>query len=198
MIQFTALIGGIVSSLAMLPRRTFLRRKAPGRDVEFQMIAANIDLAFVTQACHFDFNVRRLERYLVMVREGRIRPIVLLTKTDLLDRDALDDMVARVRGAGIDVPLIAVSNLTGAGVDEIRELVLPGETCCLLGSSGVGRTTLINHLAGDEARRTGGVSHTGEGRHTTTRRQLIVLPARPAPVPFRPGHGLRWHPSSLT
>jgi ribosome biogenesis GTPase len=159
----------------LLRRRSFLRRKSPGRDVEFQMIAANIDVAFVTQACHFDFNVRRLERYLVMVREGRIQPVVLLTKTDLVDRQALEDMLASVRRAGIDVPLVPVSNLTGAGLDEVRRLVLPGRTCCLLGSSGVGKTTLINQLSGGAALETGSVSHTGEGRHTTTRRQLVVL-----------------------
>ncbi len=163
------------SHAKLLRRRSFLRRKSPGRDVEFQMIAANIDVAFVMQACHFDFNVRRLERYLVMVREGRIQPVVLLTKTDLVDRQVLEDMLASVRRAGIDVPLVPVSNVTGAGLDEVRRLVLPGRTCCLLGSSGVGKTTLINQLSGGAALETGSVSHTGEGRHTTTRRQLVVL-----------------------
>ena len=159
----------------LLPRRSFLRRKAPGRDVEFQMIAANIDVAFVAQACQFDFNVRRLERYLVMAREGRITPVVLLTKTDLVAPDALEEMVASVRRAGIDVPLVPVSSVTGAGIEEIRRLVQPGQTCCLVGSSGVGKTTLINLLAEGAELRTGEVSDTGEGRHTTTRRQLVVL-----------------------
>lgn len=159
----------------LLPRKSFLRRKAPGRNVEFQMIAANIDVAFITQACHFDFNVRRLERYLVTVREGRVRPVVLLTKSDLVGQDAVEGMVADVRRAGIDAPVIPLSNVTGTGIEEVRGLVKPGETCCWLGSSGVGKSTLINHLMGDAALKTGGVSHTGEGRHTTTRRQLIVL-----------------------
>jgi ribosome biogenesis GTPase len=159
----------------VLPRRSFLRRKVAGRDVEFQMIAANVDVALVVQACQFDFNVRRLERYLVMVREGHIEPIVLLTKTDLVAGDVLDAMIAEVRRAGIDAPVIPVSNLTGDGIDEIRRRVPSGTTCCLLGSSGVGKSTLINRLAGDATLRTGGVSDTGEGRHTTTRRQLFVL-----------------------
>jgi ribosome biogenesis GTPase len=159
----------------LLPRRTFLRRKSPGRDVEYQMIAANIDVAFVTQACHFDFNVRRLERYLVMVREGRIEPVVLLTKTDLVAPAVLEDLLASVRRAGIDVPVVAVSNVTGAGLEEVRRRVLPGHTCCLLGSSGVGKTTLINQLSGGAALETGSVSRSGEGRHTTTRRQLLLL-----------------------
>ncbi|HSN72971.1 MAG TPA: ribosome small subunit-dependent GTPase A, partial [Steroidobacteraceae bacterium] len=114
-------------------------------------------------------------RYLVMVREGHIRPIVLLTKTDLVSADVVDQMVAEVRRAGIDVPVIPVSNLTGDGIDEILRCVPPGTTCCLLGSSGVGKSTLINHLAGDTALKTSGGSRTGEGRHTTTRRQLFLL-----------------------
>ena len=159
----------------VLPRRSFLRRKAAGRDIEFQMIAANIDVAFVIQSCQFDFNVRRLERYLVIVREGHIEPVLLLTKTDLVSAEELDQLIDRIRDAGIDARIVALSNVTGAGIDRVRELVLPGKTCCLLGSSGVGKTTLINRLAGGSGLETREVSHTGEGRHTTTRRQLIVL-----------------------
>jgi len=159
----------------VLPRKSFLRRKAAGRDVEFQMIAANIDVAFVIQSCQFDFNVRRLERYLVIVREGHIEPVLILTKTDLVSAEKLDELIDRIRGAGIDARIVALSNVTGAGIDGVRELVLPGKTCCLLGSSGVGKTTLINRLAGGSGLETREVSHTGEGRHTTTRRQRIVL-----------------------
>jgi ribosome biogenesis GTPase len=159
----------------VLPRRSFLRRKTAGRDIEFQMIAANIDVAFVIQSCQFDFNLRRLERYLVIVREGRIEPVLILTKTDLVSAEELDQLIDRIRGAGIDARIVALSNVTGAGIDRVRELVLPGKTCCLLGSSGVGKTTLINHLAGGSGLETREVSRTGEGRHTTTRRQLIEL-----------------------
>ena len=159
----------------VLPRRSFLRRKAPGRDIEFQMIAANIDVAFVIQACHFDFNVRRLERYLVMVRDGHIEPVLLLTKTDLVSARELEIMIGEIRRAGIDATLITLSNVTGAGLDRLLELLAPGKTYCLLGSSGVGKTTLINRLAGGPEFETADVSHTGEGRHTTTRRQLVVL-----------------------
>jgi ribosome biogenesis GTPase len=90
--------GGSHASIhGVLPRKSFLRRKAPGKDIDFQMIAANIDVAFVIQACHFDFNVRRLERYLVMVREGRIEPMLLLTKTDLISARELELLIGEIR-----------------------------------------------------------------------------------------------------
>jgi ribosome biogenesis GTPase len=159
----------------VLPRKSFLRRKVPGKDVDFQMIAANIDVAFVIQACHFDFNVRRLERYLVMVREGHVEPVLLLTKTDLVDAGELDSLIGEIRAAGIESEIVTLSSVTGAGLNRVRDLLIPGKTYCLLGSSGVGKTTLINRLSGDSGLETGDVSHTGEGRHTTTRRQLVVL-----------------------
>jgi len=167
--------GAQASIHGVLPRRSFLRRRAAGRDAEFQMIAANIDTAFIVQACHYDFNLRRLERYLVMVREGHVEPVVLLTKTDLVAPEELERLIGRIRRMGVDAKIVCVSNATGAGIDQVRELMAPGRTYCLLGSSGVGKTTLINRLLGDGALETREVSSTGEGRHTTTRRQLIVL-----------------------
>lgn len=159
----------------VLPRRSFLRRKAAGRDVEFQMIAANIDVALIVQSCHFDFNIPRIERYLVMARDGRIEPVVLLTKTDLVSPEALERLIAQIRLVGVGAPVFCLSNVTGEGVDQVRALMAPGKTYCLLGSSGVGKTTLINRLLGDGDLETGAVSHTGEGRHTTTRRHLMRL-----------------------
>ena len=139
------------------------------------MIAANVDVAFIVQSCHYDFNVRRLARYLVMVREGHVEPIILLTKTDLVSLEALAELIAKIRAAGIDARVVSLSNVTGEGVNQIPELMLPSKTYCLLGSSGVGKTTLINRLVGEASLETGTVSQTGEGRHTTTRRQLVVL-----------------------
>ena len=159
----------------VVPRRSFLRRKSPGKNIDFQMIAANIDVAFIVQSCHFDFNLRRLERYLVMVNEGHIEPVLLLTKTDLVSADELARMVANIRAAGITARIIALSNETGEGVDQVKEIVVPGKTYCLLGSSGVGKTTLINLLLGKNELETRTVSGTGEGRHTTTRRHLVTL-----------------------
>jgi len=159
----------------LVPRRSFLRRKSPGKNIDFQMIAANIDVAFIVQSCHFDFNVRRLERYLVMVNEGHIEPVLLLTKTDLVSADELARMLDNIRAAGITARIITLSNVTEEGVAQVRELVVPGKTYCLLGSSGVGKTTLINHLLGRDVLETAAVSGTGEGRHTTTRRHLVTL-----------------------
>jgi ribosome biogenesis GTPase len=159
----------------LVPRRSFLRRKSPGKNIDFQMIAANIDVAFIVQSCHFDFNVRRLERYLVMVNEGSIEPVLLLTKTDLVSADELERMLGHIRAAGITARIVTLSSMTGEGVEEVKALVLPGKTYCLLGSSGVGKTTLINHLLGRDALETAAVSGTGEGRHTTTRRHLVTL-----------------------
>lgn len=164
-----------VSILDVLPRKSFLRRKKPGSNIEFQMIAANIDVAFIVQSCHFDFNVRRLERYLVMTSEGHIEPVVLLTKTDLISPAALEQLVSKICDAGIGARIITLSNVSGNGIDKLRELIQPGKTYCLLGSSGVGKTTLVNRLVGDSTLATRTVSNSGEGRHTTTRRQLIVL-----------------------
>jgi ribosome biogenesis GTPase len=159
----------------LFPRKTFLRRKRAGIEVDYQMIAANIDIAFIVQSCHFDFNLARLNRYLVMAADGGVEPIIILAKTDLISDDELHEKLAAVREAGITTRVIALSNLTGSGIDEFKQVLLPGRTCCLLGSSGVGKTTLINNLTGRNDLDTKALSGTGEGTHTTTRRQLIVL-----------------------
>ena len=159
----------------ILPRKSFLRRKSPGKNIEFQMIAANIDAAFIVQSCHYDFNLRRLERYLVMANDGHIEPIILLTKSDLIGAEELQQLLDKIRRAGIGARIISLSNVTGEGIDQIRGFMQPGKTYCLLGSSGVGKTTLTNLLVGNSRLETREVSRTGEGRHTTTRRQLITL-----------------------
>jgi ribosome biogenesis GTPase len=167
--------GGPASIQSVLPRKTFLRRKCPGKSVDVQMIAANIDAAFIVQACGYDFNLARLDRYLVIANEGAIEPWILLTKTDLVSPDERDHTLEQVRRRCPFASLVALSSATGAGLDELRALLVPGRTHCLLGSSGAGKTTLINRLMGDDALATRAVSGTGEGVHTTSRRQLLML-----------------------
>ncbi|MCI5167389.1 MAG: ribosome small subunit-dependent GTPase A [Candidatus Electrothrix sp. GM3_4] len=159
----------------MLPRKSFLRRKTAGKDLQLQMIAANIDVAFIVQSCQYDFNVPRMERYLVMVSEGQVEPVLVLSKTDLVDAATLAQCIAEIREAGINARIITLSNLTGDGLEQIKDSIVRGKTYCLLGSSGVGKSTLINRLTGQDTLKTGTVSASGEGRHTTVRRQLILL-----------------------
>ena len=159
----------------LFPRKTFLRRKSAGEKVDYQMIAANIDIAFIVQSCHFDFNVRRMDRYLVMAADGGVEPIVILTKTDLITNDELEQKLAAIKSSAVKARVLTLSNITGIGFDEFQRVLTPGRTYCLLGSSGVGKTTIINRLIGQDAFDTKDVSGTGEGTHTTARRQLIVL-----------------------
>jgi ribosome biogenesis GTPase len=160
----------------LLPRKSFLRRKTPGKKIDYQMIGVNIDSALIVQACDFDFNLRRLERYLVMVNEGHIEPILLLTKSDLVSPDKLEQRISEVRQANIECKVLPLSNVTGFGVDHVRQLLEPGKTYCLVGSSGVGKTTLLNHIIGRDLFETNAVrASDGKGKHTTAQRQLIVL-----------------------
>lgn len=167
--------GGPALIHGVLPRKTFLCRKCPGKATDAQMIAANIDVAFIVQACGCDFNLARLDRYLVMANEGAIEPWILLTKTDLVSAEELEHALEQVRRRCAFANVVALSNLTGVGLDPLRAQLIPGRTYCLLGSSGVGKSTLINRLIGRDALDTRAVSGTGEGVHTTSRRQLLVL-----------------------
>ena len=160
---------------ALLDRKTTLRRRSAGDAIGYQMIAANVDYVIIVQSCHYDFNLNRLERYLVMVTDGGAEPWVLLTKTDLVDPATLASQLAEIRAAGIAAPVFTLSNVTHEGVDELVGMLLPGRTYSFVGSSGVGKSTIINALIGRDKLETKGVSGTGEGRHTTVRRELIVL-----------------------
>jgi len=160
----------------LLPRKTILRRKVAGKKIDYQMIASNIDVAFITQSCDFDFNVRRLERYLVMINDGHIDPIILLSKSDLVSEKDLGRKVLEIRNAGIKCKIIAYSVKTSLGLTQIQQLLKPSITYCLLGSSGVGKTTLLNHLIGRNAFKINLIREKdGKGRHTTARRQMVVL-----------------------
>jgi ribosome biogenesis GTPase / thiamine phosphate phosphatase len=170
----------------VLGRKTSLRRKTAGGAVDYQMIAANVDFVFIVQSCHYDFNLKRLERCLVMVRDGGAAPHILLTKTDLVEPEALAAQLAEIRSAGIDAPVLTLSNVTREGIDELQRSLSPAKTYCFVGSSGVGKSTIVNGLVGRDVLETKTVSDTGEGRHTTVRRELIVL-ANGAMVIDNPG-----------
>ena len=160
---------------ALLERKTSLRRKSAGIATQHQMIAANVDYVLIVQSCHFDFNPKRLERYFVMVMDGGAEPCILLTKTDLVDPAVLATQLAEIRFLGITAPILPLSNLTGDGLEDVKRLLQRGKTYCFVGSSGVGKSTLINQLVGRARMETGHVSSTGEGRHTTVRRELLRL-----------------------
>lgn len=161
----------------VLPRKTVLKRKTSGRNVEYQLLAANIDTAFVVQSLDANFNLRRLERYLVMIHDGGIEPVLLLSKSDLQTTAAVERKVREVRATVPGLPVLVSSNHTGDGLERLSEWLRPGKTFCLLGSSGVGKTTLVNRLMGGDVFETRSVREKdGKGRHTTSRRQLVFLP----------------------
>ncbi|CZF78426.1 Putative ribosome biogenesis GTPase RsgA [Grimontia celer] len=160
----------------VFPRKTLLKRKAPGKQIDVQLIAANIDTAFIVQSLNENFNLRRLERYLVMVNESNIEPVVLLSKSDLLSTEDIEDIKSQVLGIAPHATVIEFSSLNQENMDSILELLKFGRTYCLLGSSGVGKTTLLNKLLGSEEFETQEVSKIqSKGRHTTTSRQLVQL-----------------------
>lgn len=162
----------------LLPRQSLLKRKTSGRNIDHQLIAANIDTAFVVQSLDHDFNPRRLERYLVMIHESGIVPVVLFSKSDLPGEREKERMLEEVAGLLIGLEVIEFSNETGANLERIEALLEAEKTFCLVGSSGVGKSTLLNRLLGSERLETQAVrAKDSKGRHTTTSRQLIRLPS---------------------
>jgi ribosome biogenesis GTPase len=159
----------------VLPRRTKLSRKIPGRQSSEQVLVTNVDIAFAVQALDLSFNPALLQRHLAMALDGRVKPVVVLNKTDLCN-DILAKLAAVERVSG-DAPVIAVSAKTGQAMDSLTQLVRPGETIVFIGASGVGKSSLINQLYGEEVLPTAEVrERDAKGRHTTSWRELIVLP----------------------
>ena len=159
----------------LLPRKSILRRKTAGRQIEYQLIAANIDVAFIVQSCDVDYNLNRLDRYIVMIMDGGIEPVLLLTKSDLIDSPQLESMVGEIE-KNHKIKIVALSNITGVGYDRFNGILEKGKTYCLIGSSGVGKSTILNHLLQKDEFITNEVREkSGKGKHTTTRRQLVLL-----------------------
>jgi ribosome biogenesis GTPase / thiamine phosphate phosphatase len=159
----------------VLPRRSKFSRKTPFTEISEQVLVANVDVAFLVMGLdERDFNVRRLERYLTTAWEGGTTPVIVLNKADLADD--LDAALAETEAVAFGVPVHVVTAVAGEGVELLRPYLSGGKTGVLLGSSGVGKSTLINALLGEGRLATGEVRSDGRGRHTTTHRELLLLP----------------------
>ena len=157
-----------------LPRRTFFMRKDPNPNKAEQAVAANFDYVFIMQSLNHDFNLKRLERYLTLAWQSGAQPVVVLTKADLLDDFSEQVNLTAIYAMG--APVHAVSSKTGYGIDELNEYLSPRKTVVFLGSSGVGKSSLVNALAGEKIMATNGIREDdSKGRHTTTHRELIML-----------------------
>ncbi len=161
---------------AIYPRKTVIERQAVGKFGEKQIIASNIDYAFIVQAVDRDFNINRIERYLAICNNSKVKAIIILNKVDLIDHDKLTEIIKASQSRITAVPIIALSNKTKHGYLSLMEYFEKGKTYCLLGSSGVGKSTLMNNILGSDQMKTNTISQsTSKGRHVTSHRELVVL-----------------------
>lgn len=159
----------------ILPRKTTIKRKANGGN-EVQVVGTNIDAAFVVQAVDGDYSLNRFERYFAIVRDGGVKPAVILNKTDLVPKEDLDLKLSQVRERFGDIDIIITSTVADSGLEELRKYIVAGKTYCFLGSSGVGKSSLINKLIGKELIKTNDISvRTDRGKHTTTGREMYFI-----------------------
>jgi ribosome biogenesis GTPase len=160
----------------IFPRFSIIKRMAAGQTGELQVIAANIDVAFIVQSVDRDFNVNRLERYLAICNSAKVSPIIILTKIDLVTEYQVSGILENIKGRIEDVTVLAMSNESMVGINAIATILKKGATYCMLGSSGAGKSTLINNLSGKAVMLTGTISQsTNKGRHVTSHRELVVL-----------------------
>ncbi|MEQ9591963.1 MAG: ribosome small subunit-dependent GTPase A [Cyclobacteriaceae bacterium] len=161
---------------ALYPRKSLLERQAVGRARQRQIIAANIDTGLIVQAVDRDFNLNRLERYITICYGARVSPVVVLSKTDLISGEDLKSIIKEVSDRIKGVPLVTVSSMTEDGYSKVAAFIEKGKTYCLLGSSGVGKSTLMNSLSGISQMATGAISTSvNKGKHVTSHRELVVL-----------------------
>ena len=159
----------------VLPRKSKFSRKVAGTNTKEQLLATNIDTVFLVNALNNNFNVRRLERYLILAWESGANPVIVLSKADLCDD--IEEKLAEIEGVAPGVPVLVVSALENRGMDELKEYVKEGSTVALLGSSGVGKSTVVNHLMGHEVMKTNEIRESDqEGRHTSSHREIFILP----------------------
>lgn len=159
----------------ILPRKSKLSRKISGNTIEEQIIAVNIDTIFICMSLNRDFNLRRLERYISISWDSGATPVVILTKADLCED--LDDKLSEVYNTAIGIEVLVVSSLKDSGIDKVKSIITNGSTIAFLGSSGVGKSTLINKLLEEDKQLVSNISEFNDkGRHTTTHRELIPLP----------------------
>lgn len=160
----------------ILPRKSVLERQAVDKFGEIQIISTNIDVAFIVQAINNNFSINRLERYLTICYSANIHPVLVISKTDLSPENEIRDAITALEKRDKKVEYVLLSNITFEGVDQILSIIQKGKTYCVVGSSGVGKSTLINNLLKKNVLRTGQISlSTNKGKHITDRRELIVL-----------------------
>jgi ribosome biogenesis GTPase / thiamine phosphate phosphatase len=160
----------------IIPRLSTISRQAVGQFGEIQIIAANIDFALIVQAVDRDFSINRIERYLTICISSKVTPVIILTKTDLINDQSKAEIIESIHKRLNDVQVFAISNETQDGYDALKRIIEKGKTFCMLGSSGVGKSTLLNNLSGRSIMKTGAISEsTSKGRHVTSHRELIVL-----------------------
>lgn len=159
----------------VLTRKSIFIRRAAGTSNENQVVAANIDTVFICMSLNNDFNLRRLERYISIAWDSGATPVVVLTKSDLCHN--LDEIMEKLESVALSVDIIVTSSMVDDGYESVNKYVTGGKTIAFMGSSGVGKTTLINKLAGKELFETQGLRNDDKGRHTTTKRELVALPS---------------------
>lgn len=161
---------------SVFPRKTIIQRQAVGKQGEKQIIATNIDYAFIIQAVDRDFNINRIERYLTICNTSHVKAIIILNKIDLINDTELTKLITKVQERIKQVPVIPISNESQKGIEGLKEWIVKGNTYCLLGSSGVGKSTLLNNLSGQQLMKTNTIStSSNKGRHVTSHRELLVL-----------------------
>ena len=159
----------------VLPRRTIIKRRSSGKN-EIQIIATNIDVAFAIESVDKDYSLNRFERYFAIANDGGIKPVIILNKIDLISKEELEIKISQIKNRLGDIDLISTSVITDEGLDELKKYISGGKTYCFLGSSGVGKSSLINKLIGKKIIDTGEIDfHTDRGRHTTTGREMYFL-----------------------